>query len=331
MNNLQQTARVGLFFLLGVALIWVTFETLTSGSFFSKKGYRLIAGFDDLEELKSGDEVRMAGVKIGQVETTRLAGRKAEAVLRIDPGVKVADDATASIVMAGLIGTNFIGIDLGSAGAPPLADGAQIRTKATPNINTIMTELGDLGQKLEGALGSFGTAMNGNGKEGGGLFQKLDKLVSDNGEKVTETMDNLRDISKKLNEGQGTLGKLINDPDLHDQLLAAVTELKSTAAQAKDFVADAKTLVDQAKSGQGVLGVLLYDQQAAANLKATVQNIHDVSDKLANGKGTLGKLINDDTLYNSAQVSLKKADRALDSLNDSGPITAVGILANSLF
>jgi phospholipid/cholesterol/gamma-HCH transport system substrate-binding protein len=73
MNNVQQTARVGLFFLLGLALIWVTFETLSGGSFFKKRGYTLIAGFTDLEDLKTGDEVRMAGVKIGDVQTTAWA------------------------------------------------------------------------------------------------------------------------------------------------------------------------------------------------------------------------------------------------------------------
>jgi len=42
-------------------------------------------------------------------------------------------------------------------------------------------------------------------------------------------------------------------------------------------------------------------------------------------------LINDDALFQTAQSTLKKADRALDSMSDSGPITAVGIVANSLF
>ena len=41
--------------------------------------------------------------------------------------------------------------------------------------------------------------------------------------------------------------------------------------------------------------------------------------------------INDDTLFQTAQSTLKKADRALDSMSDTGPITAVGIVANSLF
>ena len=97
--------------------------------------------------------------------------RRAEAVLRIDPGVKVANDATAAIVMAGLIGTNYIAIDLGSAGSPPLEDGAEIRTKVTPDMSMIMTELGDLGKKLEGALGSFSTSINGDGKPAAASFR----------------------------------------------------------------------------------------------------------------------------------------------------------------
>ena len=118
MNNAQQTARIGLFFLLGVALIWVTFETLSGGKLFKERGYTLIAGFPTLDDLKVSDEVRMAGVKIGAVEVTRLRAGRAEAVLRIDPGVKVPNDATATIVMAGLIGTNYIAIDLGTPQRP---------------------------------------------------------------------------------------------------------------------------------------------------------------------------------------------------------------------
>ena len=70
MNTTQQTARVGLFFLLGVALVWVTFETLSDGKLFAEHSHKLIAGFDDLKQLKNGDEVRLAGVRVGSVETT---------------------------------------------------------------------------------------------------------------------------------------------------------------------------------------------------------------------------------------------------------------------
>jgi phospholipid/cholesterol/gamma-HCH transport system substrate-binding protein len=123
----------------------------------------------------------------------------------------------------------------------------------------------------------------------------------------------------------------VNDPALHDQLLAAVGDIKATAVTARGFVTDAQSIIDQVKSGHGTLGKLLYDEDTANNLATTVRNIKDVSNKLARGEGTLGKLINDDGLYISAQSTLKKADRALDGLNDSGPITAVGVVANSLF
>ena len=58
MNNSQQTARVGLFFLLGLALTWVTFATLSGESIFKSKGYHLIAGFDR----QSAAERQYAGI-----------------------------------------------------------------------------------------------------------------------------------------------------------------------------------------------------------------------------------------------------------------------------
>ena len=61
MNTIQQTARVGLFFLLGLALTWVTFQTLSGGGIFRDKGYTVIAGFPSLKEVRAGDEVRLAG------------------------------------------------------------------------------------------------------------------------------------------------------------------------------------------------------------------------------------------------------------------------------
>jgi phospholipid/cholesterol/gamma-HCH transport system substrate-binding protein len=330
MNNSQQNARVGLFFLLGLALVWVTFQTLNGGKIFKEPGYTLIAGFESVKELKQGDEVRMAGVKIGSIELTRLAGRRAEAVLRIDPKIEIKSDATASIVMAGLIGTNYIGIDLGTAGAPPLRDGAEIKTVVTPDLNTIMADVGALGKKLESALGGISNTINGDGKTPG-LFQKLDKLVSDNGDSVTASMSNIRQVTDKLNKGEGTLGKLINDSKMHDDLLASVGEIKAAAGQAKDFIANAQAIVDQVKAGKGTLGALVFDDKIGNDLRATTKDLREMADKIARGEGTLGKLINDDAIARDAQAVLKKANSALDGLDDSGPITAVGLVAKSLF
>ncbi|MGA2018467.1 MAG: MlaD family protein [Opitutaceae bacterium] len=331
MNSSQQTARVGLFFLLGVALVWVTYETLSGGKIFEPRKHTLFARFDDVRQLKTGDEVRLAGVKVGSVLRTRLAGRRAEAVLEVDPTIPIAGDATATIEMSGLISGNYVSIDMGTPGSPPLADGEEIRTAESPDLNTLMTDLSGLGKQLQDSLGMLSTALNGSPKTGGGLIAKLDKLLADNEGKLSATMTNLQEISEKVNHGDGTIGKLLNDPRLHDELLATVGDVKAAAAQAKELVASAQSVMDQVKSGQGAVGTLVYDPKTAEDIRASIADIRSVSDKIAKGQGTLGKLLNDDGLYNSAQVAIKKADRALDGLNDSGPITAVGIVANALF
>jgi phospholipid/cholesterol/gamma-HCH transport system substrate-binding protein len=329
MNNAQMTARIGLFFLVGAVLIWITFEALHSGGFHRHNGYALTARFDTLKELQVGDSVRMAGVQIGSVETTHFVGHRAEAVLRINPDIKIARDATATIASAGLLGTNYISFDLGTVDEYYAPD-TEVLTKPSADLNTVMSQIGDLSHKLEAAFSSITSITQGeNGQPG--LFQRLDKLVADNGANVTATISNLHEITTKINSGQGTIGRLVNDPKLHDELLASVDEIKSAATQAKGFISDAQGIVDQVKSGQGPLGTLIYNQQASDNIKRIAQNVRELSDKLNQGQGTLGKLINDDSLYTQTQGVLKKADQAFDSLGDSSAISAVGVAANAIF
>jgi len=330
MQNAQQTARVGLFFLLGMALIWVTFETLSGGKILRDKGYQIVAGFDTLKELKEGDDVRMAGVKIGEVAKTRLAGRRAEAVLRIDSHQVVKDDAAAVIITNGLIGTAYVSIDLGSEKAAALKPGAEIRTQKTPDLNEVMAQIGDLGKKLDGALQGISGAFAGDGRSPG-LVQRIDQLVTDNRENLSRATANLQLITDKVNRGEGSLGKLINDPRLHDELVAGVADLRGSATQARNFLASAQGVLDEVKAGRGTLGALVFDQKAGDDLKASLTSLRSVSERLSRGEGTLGKLLGDETLLRDMKSLMRKADRALDGMGDSGPLTAVGILANGLF
>jgi phospholipid/cholesterol/gamma-HCH transport system substrate-binding protein len=149
--------------------------------------------------------------------------------------------------------------------------------------------------------------------------------------KIGEITTNLQSVTSKIDKGQGTIGRLVNDPKLHDELLATVGEIKVAATQAKDFVANAQTIVDQVKSGQGTLGVLLYDKPSGENIKVVAKNLRELSDKLNSGQGTLGKLMTDESLYLDAKNAVKKLDRALDGMADQAPISAVGAAAGGLF
>lgn len=333
MNNVQQNIRVGLFLLLGLALAWITFESLNGGHLLKQSGYTIIAGFDNLKGLKVGDDVLMAGVKIGTVANTRLGTNRprVEAVLTIKPGVNIPADAVASVEVSSLLGANYLGVSFGTPGNTPLQDGEEIKTKNTVDMNEVIAQLGTLGSKLEAVMGDISKTMNGGKGGSGSLFERLDTLVTETGPKFTATVDNLQDITAKIKAGEGTMGKLINDTQLHDELLAGVSEIKLAAADARTFMSDAKGIVADVKSGQGTLGLLLYDEATATSFKTTAANLREISAKINSGEGTLGKLISDDSLYTDVQATLKKADRAIDGLGDQGPITAVGVVANSLF
>jgi phospholipid/cholesterol/gamma-HCH transport system substrate-binding protein len=330
MNNKSQSIRVGLFFILGVALAWITFESLSGNQVFKKNGYTLVAPFENLKGLKTGDDVLMAGVKIGSVKETRLGHKRVEAVLTIDPKVQIPDDAIASVQSSSLLGSQHLAVSFGTS-ATTVPAGGELKTKPTVDMNEVIAKLGSVGNKLEEILGNF----SGTGKDGatgsGNLFTKLDTLVTENGPKLAETLTNLQEVTAKLKNGEGTMGKLINDSKLHDELLAGVSEIKLAAADARTFLGDTKGIVADVKSGKGTLGMLLYDETTANNVKVTTTNLRELSEKLNSGQGTFGKLLTDDSLYTEVQGIVKKADRALEGLGDQGPITAVGVVAGALF
>jgi phospholipid/cholesterol/gamma-HCH transport system substrate-binding protein len=273
----------------------------------------------------------MAGVKIGAVADTRLGNARAEAVLRINPEIKIARDATATISMAGLIGTNYVSLDLGHPNAGVISPGEELHTKDAADFNQIISDLGSLGQDVKATLGQIGQAM-GSGPDGkGGLFQKLDRLVTDNSEKISATMGNLEDITAKIRNGQGTLGKLVNDTSAHDQLTSTLGEIQAAASQAKVFIANTQGLLDQVKSGKGTVGTLLYDEESGNNIKVVAKNLRELSEKLNNPNSTFGQLISSDNLIRDAQSTMRKVDRAVDGMADQGPITAVGVVAGRLF
>jgi phospholipid/cholesterol/gamma-HCH transport system substrate-binding protein len=331
MSNAQTSARVGLFFLLGIALIWVTFQALSGSRTDTRNAYELRARFSTLKELKVGDEVRMAGVRVGHVGTTRLVGRRAEAVLMIDGRVQVPADSTATIAMAGLLGSNYVSLSLGrDESLGYLEPGAVIRSVDTADLNTIVAQLGDVGEKVEAALSSFSGAM-GQGGEGGGLLAKLDVILEENRTKIAAITTNLEEVTTKINQGQGTIGKLVNDEQGYQELIATLEQIRGAAEEARTFASNAQGIIDQVKNGQGALGALLYDEETGANIKIVGQNLRELSEKLNQGEGTLGRLINDDTLFREAQNAIQKVNRAVDGMADQGPITAVGAAANALF
>ncbi len=79
-------------------------------------GYKVHVTFDNISGLKNGAAVEVAGVDVGRVDSIRLSpGDRAAVTLRLEPGLKLHDDAIASIRTKGIIGDKFVKLSPGSS------------------------------------------------------------------------------------------------------------------------------------------------------------------------------------------------------------------------
>lgn len=332
MNTSMQSIRVGLFFILGVALIWVVFEALGHKPVFGDKGYPMVARFQSLKQLAPGDEIRMAGVKIGQVAETRLGEGAVEAVLTIDSGVQIPVDSVGRIAAAGLLGNSFLSLDLGTHSLGYHQPGATLQTVEAIDLNDVLIRVGEFSGKMETMIDNLSSTLSGlSGSDVGGIFSNLNALVTENRENLAASMVHLRSVSEKMDRGEGTLGRLLNDPALYEEVLAAVEDIRLASAQATRLTEDAADIFGTIRQGKGALGTLVYDEAIGEQIAATMTNLRAISDKLNQGEGTLGKLLTDESLYLDARATLKKVDTALDGFSEQGPITAIGVGAQALF
>jgi len=328
MSDKTQYSGVGLFFIIGLIIIYFVYTSLDQAASAEARGYTVNAPFNDLLQLRVGDDVRMAGVKIGTVVSTSLQDGKAVAGLSIQDQYKIPADSVASVSMAGLLGTNFVSIQMGESGGRVLSPDSTIRTKQSVDINQIFDEVGAVATRIDTALTDIGNLLGG---EGDSLLSDVGGLIRDNRANITKSLANIEAITAQVRSGDGTVGKLLFEDEAYQELMAAVAEIKSAASEADTMLAGVEEIVNHVKSGEGSLGELLYGDQIASELKATISNVREFSSQLNNPDSTIGRLLSDDQIYFEVQSVIRKANRTLDSINDAGPISAVGVATGALF
>jgi phospholipid/cholesterol/gamma-HCH transport system substrate-binding protein len=149
MKKYTQETVVGIFVVIG--LIAIAYMTVKLGNvgFLGENSYTLYAKFNKVTGLRVGNPVSMLGLNIGRVESFKLDQDDQMVVVdfKIDNGIKIYDDAIASIKTEGLIGDKFVSIDPGGGG-DLLKNGSTITDTESP------TDIMDLVSKY--AFGDVG-------------------------------------------------------------------------------------------------------------------------------------------------------------------------------
>jgi len=248
---LKEETKVGLFVLAGfLALATVT---ILLGDIHLEKRYKIKILFSDVSGLPEKAQVRRAGVVVGKVTDIRLVGDKAQVVASIKKDVRIRKDARAKIVSFGIVGTKYLEITSGSENEPLLQDGDTIIGIEPVSIDKAAEEVllgvGDLVEKIKGI-----------GKE-----EEL-------GKSLRLILDNIGDVTRKLNRALGAEGQ----------------ELKETIKNLNQLSANIRGITDS-----------LNKESIASSLEKlenTLDGIAEVAEKLGRGEGAMGRLLSDEKM-----------------------------------
>jgi phospholipid/cholesterol/gamma-HCH transport system substrate-binding protein len=309
--------RVGLFFVVGILLVFLAIE-VTVGTGLLIKGYHLYIKYGSVEGLRPGDAVLVAGVKLGRVEAVDLQPDGVRVKLMLENKATVHRDAVARLDYQALSGSRFIAISLGSASAPLLKDGDTVAGEVPQSITQMVDELQGVAKSVQ----DLAESLNRNQDR---LLNNVNAMLEENRTTLQHTVENLASVTEKLDHGDGTMAKLLNDPTLYDRATATMGDLQKVSDRLVRGEGDLGRLV----SGDGAL----YDEvrETVASLNTTAGNLEQISTQIRNGEGTLGRVVTDDALYQDAQSAVHGLDRATAGIEDQTPISVLATLVTTLF
>jgi phospholipid/cholesterol/gamma-HCH transport system substrate-binding protein len=235
---------VGLFVTAALVLLCGSILLLGGGfeSLFTKR-IEYIAKFDKIDGLVAGAKVSVGGFQIGSTKAVELDQESRKIIVTISIDKKYQDwirrDATAEMQTQGVLGDKYISIQAGTLLEPVLEPGSEIQKGASRDFSQLISgsdrlisSLSTLTASLERILSKFETnnradtffqGMANTSKHLASATEKLDRELDQI--QIKKTIATLNEILSKINSGKGTVGALINDPALYDDLKAVVGQV----------------------------------------------------------------------------------------------------------
>lgn len=220
---MSKLARLGAFIVGTLAILAAGVFVIGSKEYLFHSTYQLKAQFENVAGLAEGADVQVGGVHSGTVHAIALPhkpGDQVTVVMNLNKSTQeiIKRDSVATIETEGLLGNQFVAISFGSEGQAEVKDGEMIQSEP-PLL------LADLLNKTNGILDSSREAV----------------------QNATLMSAHLNSVSAKIDSGQGTVGSLVNDRQLYNNLKQTTNALDATVLEAQAGVTSFKENMEALK------------------------------------------------------------------------------------
>ena len=274
--------------------------------------FRISAVFNNVNGLILGNNVRFSGINIGTVKNIVMIN---DSTICVDMVIEekmlqhMKKNAVAAIGSDGLVGSMVINIVPGKEISLALKSGDTIKSYNKTSTTDLLETL---------------------------------NTTNDNAAKLTS---DLLKITETIKQGKGTIGMLIEDPELASEVKQTVVNLRTASTNTSATVLELKKIINAINYDKSLAAVLLSDTASANKMKAIIENIEQSSLDIdavitnlnsvvldvKNGKGTVNYMINDTILVNNIDETMKNVKEGSARLNENMEALKHNFLFRSYF
>jgi phospholipid/cholesterol/gamma-HCH transport system substrate-binding protein len=135
---------------------------------------------------------------------------------------------------------------------------------------------------------------------------------------LKKTVHNIEKITYNLKNSKGSLGKIINHPEMYNELLDAVKNMKGSFNEIQSLVV---------RNDDNIDSIIFGIKNSIEPAKKSFENIADITQKIKKGEGTIGKLVSDTELYETAKNTI---DKVSENLEDQREQSIMSSFTNSI-
>jgi virulence factor Mce-like protein len=255
--------------------------------------YKLTATFDDATGLLRADNVKVAGVVVGQVSSVKIDQGRAKVEFTVKDSVKVASDSQVVIRWRNLIGERYLYIYPGTA-STVLRDGDRVtKTRSVVDVGELFNRLGPIVKAVDP-------------KDVNTFLDTIVQALDGNTDKIRQSIDNLAVVAQSLGARDQQIGRLIDN-------------VNTVAGAIDDRDAQIRTVLDNL-----VLISNTFSQNTDV-LNAAVTELGDFSDNfgalLANNSSQIDRIVaNLNTIVAEVKVKLPVVDSVLGQLDEAAKV-----------